>query len=155
MPAGVSPIRSRGSGQALLHHITYGTAWEHECHAALQDLLPEVELYDPATRYSSNATWRRAWPRVLETLSGLVLFASLDGTIGAGCMREVLDAVAWGIPVAGFGEGMLREIEGLQFLMPRQLTPWRTGRLLLGDQIDAAEFPLGGRVAARPFQSIP
>jgi hypothetical protein len=135
--------------------ITYGTAWEHECHAALQGLLPDVELYDPARRYSSSAIWRRAWPRVLETLSGLVVFASFDGTIGAGCMREVLDAITWGIPVACLKEGMLHEIEGLQFLMPHQFTPWRAGRLVLGDQIDAAEFLLGGQVAARPFQSIP
>jgi hypothetical protein len=134
---------------------TYGTAWEHECLAALQDLLLDVELYDPARRYSTSAMWRRAWPRVLETLSGLVVFASFDGNIGAGCMREVLDAITWGIPVACLERGTLHEIEGLQLLMPQQLTPWRARRLVLGDRIDAAEFLLGGQVAARPFQSIP
>jgi hypothetical protein len=77
---------------------------------------------------------------VLKTLSGLVVFGSPDGTIGAGCTREVLDGITWGIPVACLEEDKLQEIEALQFLMPHQATPWRLGRLLTGDRIDSDKF---------------
>jgi hypothetical protein len=139
----------------IAHPIaTYGTAWEHACLAALQDLLPDVELYNPARHYADGAIWRRAWPRVLETLSGLVVFPSLDGTIGAGCLRELFDAVACRIPIAGLEESMLYEIETFEFLRQHLLTARRVGRLVLGDQIDATEF-LVTRTLAASFQSNP
>jgi hypothetical protein len=124
--------------------VTYGTASERERLETLQRLLPKIEIYDPAGRYYSNAGWRRAWPRVLSTLSGLVVFGSPDGTIGAGCMRELLDAVVWRIPIAGLEEGMLREIEMFRFLESRRLTACRIGRLVLGDRIGPADFLADG-----------
>ena len=136
--------------------VTYGTARERHCLDALRSILPDVELYDPAGRYSTNAAWRRAWPRVLKTLSGLVVFTSHDGTIGAGCMRELIDALVRNLPIAGLEEGMLHEIDAVRFLAPRRLTACRTGRLVLGDQIDPGEFvaraALGSRSSTRAAQ---
>jgi hypothetical protein len=83
------------------HPMTsYGTEHERACLDTLAALLPGSEIIDPATRYWSNTGWLRAWPRLLSTLSGLVLFADETGTVGAGCLREVADAVAAGLPVA-------------------------------------------------------
>jgi hypothetical protein len=40
-----------------------------------------------------------------------VIFGDEDGAIGAGCVRELADAIAIGVPVAGFDIGHgLREI---------------------------------------------
>jgi hypothetical protein len=82
------------------HPMTsYGTEHERTCLDTLAALLRGVEIIDPATRYRTNAGWLRAWPRLLSTLSGLVVFADETGTVGAGCLREVVDAVAAGLPV--------------------------------------------------------
>lgn len=120
--------------------VTYGTARERDCLAVLREQLPGVELYDPAGRYRREHGWQRAWPKVLASLSGLVVFGAKDGTIGTGCLRELTDALAWGLPVAGLGGDVLKEIGGVQ-LLP---VPWRTarhvGRLVLGDPIEPRDF---------------
>ena len=80
--------------------VTYGTARERDCLAALERLLRGVDIYDPAGRYRTNKGWLRAWPRVLSTLSGLVVFGTRDGVVGLGCLREIADAREAGVPVA-------------------------------------------------------
>jgi hypothetical protein len=80
--------------------VTYGTARERDCLATLKRLLPEVEIYDPAGRYRTNKGWQGAWPRVLTTLSGLVVFGTRDGTVGLGCLREIAGARRFGLLVA-------------------------------------------------------
>jgi hypothetical protein len=120
--------------------VSYGTARERDCLALLRGVLPEADLYDPAGRYSTDAGWLRAWPRVLPTLSGLVVFQGEDGTIGTGCLRELTDAIAWRLPVAALEGEALHEIDGVQFLA----VPWRTarhaGRLVLAGSIDPEAF---------------
>jgi hypothetical protein len=82
------------------HPMTsYRTEHERTCLDALAALLPGAEIIDPAVRYRTNAGWLRAWPRLLSTLDALVLFADETGTVGAGCLREVVDAVAAGLVV--------------------------------------------------------
>lgn len=73
---------------------------ERGCLDTLAGLLVGVEIIDPAKRYTTDAGWLRAWPRLLSTLSGLVVFSAEDGTIGTGCMREITDAIVAGLPVA-------------------------------------------------------
>jgi hypothetical protein len=80
--------------------VTYGTARERDCLATLKRLFPEVEIYDPAGRYRTNQGWLRAWPRVLATLSGLVVFGTRDGLVGLGCLREIATAREAGLSVA-------------------------------------------------------
>ena len=58
--------------------VTYGTARERDCLASLRTVLPGVDLYDRAGRYSTDAGWLRAWPRVLSTISGLVVFGTRE-----------------------------------------------------------------------------
>lgn len=123
------------------HPVTsYGTEHEARSLAALRALLPDCEIYDPAGRYRREHGWRRAWPGVLASLSGLVVFGAKDGTIGTGCLRELTDALAWGLPVAGLDGDVLKVIGGVQ-LLP---VPWRTarhvGRLVLGDPVEPRDF---------------
>jgi hypothetical protein len=80
--------------------VTYGTARERDCLTALRGLLPDVDLYDPASRYSTDDGWLRAWPRVLPTLSGFVVFGTRDGIVGIGCVREIADVSRAGLPLA-------------------------------------------------------
>jgi hypothetical protein len=96
---------------------------------------------DPETlRWRTEDQWRRSWPRVLGGLSLFVVFAGTDGTIGAGCIRELTDALVRHIPIAGLHDGALRTIDGLK-LMP---IPFRSARstalLLLADPIDPEKF---------------
>jgi len=98
---------------------SYGTEHERVCLDTLATLLPDVELVDPAGRYRSSSGWLRAWPRLVRTLSGLVVFADEEGAIGAGCLREITDAVLYGLPVLMLDEGLrLCELMALDLLPP-------------------------------------
>ncbi|MGH9291603.1 MAG: hypothetical protein ACRDZ6_02320 [Acidimicrobiales bacterium] len=112
--------------------LTYDTEWEASCLRTLAGLLPHVELYNPAGRYLTDASWLRAWPRVLRSLSGLVVFGTTAdddygvgaGEIGTGCIRELGDAIACGVPLLAFDGERLHELDGVRLLA----IPWRSAR---------------------------
>jgi hypothetical protein len=119
---------------------SYGTRHETTCRCQLGLLFPGVDVFDPSGRYGTHDGWRRAWPRVLASLSGLVVFPAEDGTIGTGCLRELTDAITWRLPIAGLADGALHEIEGVELLpMPRRSARF-AGRLLLAGQIEPDAF---------------
>ncbi len=116
--------------------VAYGTARERDCLAALRGLLPDVNLYDPAGRYSTDAGWLRAWPRVLPTISGLVVFGTRDGVVGVGCLREIADVSGAGLPVAMLDHRCrARTYAGLA-LPTRAPTPRRAAVLVPGEPVD-------------------
>jgi hypothetical protein len=120
--------------------ISYGTARERDCLAALRGLLPDVDLYDPAGRYSTDAGWLRAWPRVLPTISGLVVFGTRDGVVGVGCLREIAEARGTGLPVAMLDHRCrARTYAGLT-LPARAPTPRRAAVLVPGEPVDLREL---------------
>jgi len=127
----------------VAHPVTcYGTEHEARSLAALRLLLPHCELLDPSQLYASAEHWLRAWPKVLLTLAGLVVFGAEDCSIGAGCVRELSDALAMGVAVVGFDGEQLREIDGLRLFA----LPWRdrsrVGTLVLGPVFEpSALFP--------------
>jgi len=97
--------------------LSYGTAHEAACLDAIAGLLPEAVIINPAGRYRTSAGWLRAWPRLVRTLSAVVLFAAEDGTIGTGCLRELADAIRAEVPVAVLDdECQLRELVALELL---------------------------------------
>ena len=112
---------------------TYGTAYERACFNTLAELLPDVELYDPAGRYKTSTDWRRAWPRVLASLHGLVVFGTEDGTIGAGCLREITDAIVAGLPIALLDAGSLRELVTIELVATDERTGSRSAWPVGGD----------------------
>jgi len=62
-----------------------------------------------------------------------VMFGAEDGTIGAGCIRELADTIALGVPIAGFDPGSgLREVSGVDLIESRSRSARRTGTLRLG-----------------------
>ena len=125
----------------------YGSPYTAACFDALAVLLPGVRLIDPATIYASDTEWRRSWPRLARTLGGFVIFGAADGTIGAGCIRELADAIALGVPIAGFDPGRrLRGIAGLDLIDTERRNARRTATLRLGL---SAEGALGGRKVMR------
>jgi hypothetical protein len=120
--------------------VTYGTARERDCVAALARLLHGVDLYDPAGRYSTDAGWLRAWPRVLPTLSGLVVFGTRDSVVGIGCLREIADARRFGLPFAMLDHRCrARTYAGLA-LPARAPTPRRAAVLVPGGPVDLREL---------------
>ena len=82
--------------------VGYGTPHAAACLDELAGLLPGARLLDPATIFASDSEWQRSWPSLVRALGGFVMFGTEDGTIGAGCIRELADAIALGVPVAGF-----------------------------------------------------
>ena len=62
--------------------------------------LVEEPLWDPATLFSSTAQWLREWPHLLGSVPGLILVPDTDGSIGAGCLREISDVLGLDRPVS-------------------------------------------------------
>ena len=124
----------------------YGTPHAAACLAALGELLPGVRLVDPAAIYASNAEWQRSWPRLVLRLGGFVIFGAEDGTIGAGCIRELADAIALGVPIAGFDRGYgLREVLGFDLIDGASRSARRMGTMRLGGCV----FPPGFKCATQ------
>ncbi len=122
----------------------YGTPHASACIDTLAGLLPGVRLIDPATVYANDAEWRRSWPRLVRALSGFVIFGAEDGTIGAGCIRELADAIALRVPIAGFAMGYgLREIGGLDLIDGGSRSGRQAGTLRLGGCIEPAAWGRG------------
>lgn len=134
------------------HPMTcYRTEHERAFLDTLAGLLLGAEIIDPATRYRTTAGWLRAWPRLVSTLSGLVVFADEHGTIGTGCMREVTDAIAAGVPVACLDRRFgLCELAGLDLLpdvmRTRSCAAWPVAGEPVGPGfLTAAAVPIVGR----------
>jgi hypothetical protein len=122
----------------------YGTPYSAECLDALAGLLPGTRLIDPATIFASDTEWLGSWPRLLRSLVGFVMFGAEDGTIGAGCIRELSDAIALGVPIAGFDLGRgLREISGFDLIDTVRRNPRRTATLRLGRSLEPTAWVRG------------
>jgi hypothetical protein len=120
--------------------VTYGTARERDCLASLRGVLPDVDLCDPAGRYSTDAGWLHAWPRVLASLSGLVVFGTRDGVVGVGCLREIADVSRAGLPIAMLDHRCrARTYAGLA-LPTRASTARRAAVLVPGKPVDLREL---------------
>ena len=125
----------------------YGTPHAAECLDALAGLLPGFRLLDPATIFASDSEWQRAWPRLVRALGRFVVFGAEDGTIGAGCIGEMADAIALGVPIAGFDPGRgLREISGFDLIDVGRRSARRTATLRLGRHVEPTAW---GRVVMR------
>jgi hypothetical protein len=130
----------------------YGTDHAARHLARLAELLPEVDIVDPETLgWRTEEQWRRSWPKVLARLSSFVVFAGTDGTIGTGCIRELTDALVRHLPIAGFHDGSLRTIDGIELLTIPFRSARSTALLLLADQIDPATFARGSEPQERTF----
>ena len=87
----------------------YGSEHEARQLAALHRHFPGAGLLDPAAMFSSDEQWLEGWPDVLDGLDLLAVFADEAGYIGAGCLLEVTDAIASGVPVVALDQdGQLR-----------------------------------------------
>ncbi|MGH9293785.1 MAG: hypothetical protein ACRD0B_00500 [Acidimicrobiales bacterium] len=118
---------------------SYGAERERGCLSALAELLPQCELYDPSGRYLTDAAWLRAWPRVVRTLSGLIVFGDEDGSIGVGCLREIADCERYYLPVAMLdAECRPRVLAGLRFLPDSSRSPRRVAYLVAGRRVNLA-----------------
>ena len=127
--------------------VSYGTARERECVAALRRLLPGWDLFDPSGRYRTDTGWRRSWPRVLASLDALVVFGTREGVIGCGCLREIADAERRGLPVAVLDRSCRPcRFGGFALTGPQSiyLTPRRAAVLLPGRRIADLPAVLGG-----------
>jgi hypothetical protein len=72
---------------------TYQTPRYDQKLAEIAQHFPRAELLQARCLFRSTADWRRRWPQLLPTLTGLVFFANSDRTVGLGVWSEVQDAV--------------------------------------------------------------
>lgn len=106
----------------------------------LRGMFPGVEVYDPASRHASAAATRRAWPRVLPTLTALVILRGGDDTIGCEVIGELADSVRAGLPIAVMDSGgRLFDVRGLVLLGMDARTPRRAAWVLSGHRSGLVE----------------
>ena len=121
----------------------YGTTYGAEQIAALAKVLPHAELVDPeAAQWATNADWLRDWPVILDSLSGLVVFTDQAGTVGTGCLRELVDAVMAGLPLAAWEPPVgLVELVGFELVEPDARCARRAAFLDYGGALPGRAFP--------------
>ena len=120
----------------VAHPVTaYGSAHARRRFRAIQTLLPDAGLIDPATAFSSTAQWLAEWPNLVFRVDAVVAFPSEDRTVGAGVARELFDAEAAGVPTAVLSEGILRTWRGVSLLPQHLRTPLRIGDLITGRKL--------------------
>lgn len=82
---------------------SYGTAKRTKAIAQIADLADSqsLDVFLPERRYRTHAAWVRGWSKLCRSnaLAGVVIVPDGGGAIGAGVMREVSDAIAFGVPV--------------------------------------------------------
>ncbi len=119
----------------------YKTAHARRLVATLGKVLPDADVVDPEQlAWATSEAWFDAWPDVLAGLSGVVVFAAADETIGLGCVLELTDALAAGVALAGLDSSGLRRLEGFR-LLPESKRTWRSiARLLLGARIAPTRY---------------
>lgn len=123
----------------IAHPLTsYGTAHERACLDAIADAFREWQVIDPATRYASTGEWLAGWPKLLPTLNGLVLFADERGTVGAGCLREIADALVLGVPIGYYTPCFgVTELAGFDLLPAAMRSAAACAWPVPGEQVDA------------------
>lgn len=113
---------------------TYATPWARRCVAAITTALPGADLIDPEhAGWGSSAEWLAAWGQLIEALDLLVIFTAQDLSVGAGCLRELADALAWDVPVAVLGaRRRLCALGTITVLPEAERTPMRTATITAG-----------------------
>jgi hypothetical protein len=80
--------------------LTHGTPWAATHLWRLRELVAGAEVVDPEhCGWRNEQEWLTHWPD-RSRLSALVIFPDQLGTVGGGCLREISDAIAYGLPVA-------------------------------------------------------
>lgn len=130
-------------------HRSFGTEHDRrQLDAVARWHFPGAAIIDPARLWSSNGEWLSAWPGLLPAIDVVVLWPDEDGWLSDGCLREVADAIAEGLPIVTLNqESTLRTFAGFRAapaspLPPGtlHLDPQRSGLLVYGPPVTPAEL---------------
>ena len=86
-------------------------------------------IVDPSRLRWNTAEWLVEWPKLLPQLDALSVLPREDGTVGAGCFREIADARASGITVWVFSPGVR---SFLSFVRMRRIAWWKRSMVHYG-----------------------
>jgi hypothetical protein len=88
-----------------VHPLTsYGAEHERRQLEALRKHFPRADVLNPATMFNSDDEWLEGWRDVIDKLYVLAVFADEEGYIGAGCLLEITDAIACGVPIVALDQ---------------------------------------------------
>lgn len=94
----IDPTRITGRVYVASSLSTYDTPRYDRMIDAVRLHFPDADILPARDQFTSNADWRRKWPRMLPTLAAMVFFDD-RGTIGRGVYQEVEDAKARDLPI--------------------------------------------------------
>ena len=138
---------SRGRPRVYVCHpmTCYASDYAEHQIAGITSALAHCEIVDPEDcHWTSNEAWLREWPGILASLAGLVIFADHAGTVGVGCLHEIVDAVMLGVPLAAWEPGAgLVDLVGVELVEPDSRSAARAAFLDYGAPLTARTFPGG------------
>jgi hypothetical protein len=100
---------------------TMGAPAHRKALAAARRQFSGYRIIDPSRLCWNTAEWLAEWPKLIPQLDALSIFPREDGTVGAGCFREIADARAAGIPVWVFSS----EAQAFRPLQRMRRLNWR------------------------------
>jgi hypothetical protein len=112
--------------------VSYDSDHERTALADLGRLLPNARIINPATRYLSTSSWESDWPTLVAQLSALIVFGAEDNSVGAGCLREIADAIVHVVPIRVLRRGDLYELASLRFRPAQRRSPARLATVVAG-----------------------
>jgi hypothetical protein len=119
---------------------SYGSELERRALRQIATHFPGARVIDPATHYLSVRHWLEDWPIMVQALDAIVLFGDETGAVGAGCIREVADALCLDVTVVVLhNDGSLRELRSLRLLPAGRRTRARTAIPVAGAVVEPSE----------------
>lgn len=90
---------------------------------------PTSRLIDSLNEYDGLADWQRRWPRIVRGIDLLVFVSHPDDTLGAGTVKEIMDATVNRIAVRRLVHDVLVPAHFFNMQLIRRPTPRRAVRL--------------------------
>jgi hypothetical protein len=102
------------------------------CRNLVTSAWPEAELVEGIRAFLGSMDWQRRFNMVLRSCDCLVFVARPDGSIGAGVVREVVEAVFWRLPVSLATSDRLIPVEEVSFRFLADGSPDRFASVEVG-----------------------
>lgn len=94
---------------------------------------PDARIVDALEEFDGLRDWQTRWPTLVRRIDTLVFMADKEGTIGAGTVKELMDAIVHRVPVQHVTGAGLLPFSAVHLLGLAAPSAWRAMRVEVTD----------------------